>query len=177
MHSSRHSSNPLLSYLFIAASFLSIISAQNTYQGCYAIDTNLVVNDTSIYQSTGRCNGEICGKNKYAVFGLTSGSQCWCGNSIPDNQVTPDHCNLPCPGYPSDNCTISSSIPLISGGGSGYISVWLTGLGKLVGGAATNILSDTTTRGVATKTSGAGASNTVYITAGRIFPLYPILTM
>lgn len=177
MHSSRHSSNPLLSYLFIAASFLSIISAQTTYQGCYALDNTLAVNDTSIYQSTGRCNGEICAKNKYAVFGLTSGSQCWCGNSIPQNQVTPDHCNLPCPGYPSDDCTISSSIRLISGGGTGYISVWLTGLGKLVGGAATNILTDTTTRAGATKTSDAGVSNTVYITAGRIFPLCPMLTV
>jgi len=106
MHSTRHSSNSLFSYFLLTTSLLSIVYAQNTYQGCYALDTNLVVNDTSIYQSTGRCSGEICGKNNYAVFGLTSGSQCWCGNEIPGDQVTPDHCNLQCPGYPADNCNI-----------------------------------------------------------------------
>jgi hypothetical protein len=108
---------------------------------------------------------------------LTSGSQCWCGNSIPANQVTPDHCSLPCPGYPSDNCIIIIKVwKLIPGGGTGYLSVWLTGLGKLVGGAATDILTDTTARAGATKTSGAQGSNTVYITAGRKFLLHTMLT-
>ena len=174
MHSSRPSSRSLFSCFILATSLFSVVSAQNTYQGCYAVDSTLVVNDTSIYQSTGRCNGEICAKGKYAVFGLTSGSQCWCGNSIPANQVTPDHCSLPCPGYPSDNCIITIKVSkLILGGGTGYISVWLTGLGKLVGGAATDILTDTTTRAGATKTSGAQGSNTVYITAGRNSPPMP----
>ena len=168
MHSTRHSSNSLFSCFLLTTSLLSIVYAQNTYQGCYALDTNLVVNDTSIYQSTGRCSGEICGKNNYAVFGLTSGSQCWCGNEIPDSQVTPDHCNLQCPGYPADNCNITQKqIRLILGGGVGYLSVWLTGLGKLVGGAATDILTATTTRSNPSKTSGVAGSNTVYITAGR----------
>ena len=108
MHSSRRSSNSLFSYFILTTSLLSTVFAQTTYQGCYAVDSTLVVNDTSIYQSTGRCNGEVCGKAGYAVFGLTSGSQCWCGNSIPANQVTSDHCSLTCPGYPADTCTVST---------------------------------------------------------------------
>ena len=84
----------------------TLVSAQDTYQGCYVVnkDNPLVENDTSIYQSTGLCSGQICGPMNYAVFGLTSGSQCWCGNAIPGDQVTGDHCNLPCPGYPTDTC-------------------------------------------------------------------------
>ena len=61
----------------------------------------------------------------------------------------------------------TKQIRLILGGGVGYLSVWLTGLGKLVGGAATDILTATTTRSNPSKTSGVAGSNTVYITAGR----------
>ena len=98
----------ITTFLFIIT---TLVSSQNTYQGCYTVDSNnpLVQNDTSIYQSIGRCSGQICGPKKYAAFGLTSGSQCWCGNAIPGNQVAGDHCNLACPGYPNDTCT---SLPL-----------------------------------------------------------------
>ena len=94
--------------LFVITS--TLVSAQNTYQGCYAAgsDDPLVLNDTSIYQSTGRCSGQICGPKSYAVFGLSSGSQCLCGNAIPGDQVTGDHCNIPCPGYPNDTCNSPS---------------------------------------------------------------------
>jgi len=94
-------------FLFFIAFFVTLSSAQ-VFQGCYTVDNTLVLNDTSIYQSTGRCDGQICGPMNFAVYGLTAGSQCLCGNSIPKNQVTPDHCNLACPGYPSDNCITSS---------------------------------------------------------------------
>jgi len=98
----------LLSYITIA--FLFTFTAAQTYQGCYAIDSSntLVQNDTSIYQSNGRCGGQICGPEGYAVFGMTDGSQCWCGNSIPGDQVSGDHCTIQCPGYPNNTCTPSS---------------------------------------------------------------------
>jgi len=141
----------LFLYLSCFSLFLTLSWAQNTYQGCYAIDNTLVLNDTNTFQSTGRCSGTICGPQNYAVFGLTSGSQCWCGNKIPADQVTGDHCSISCPGYPSDIC-----------GGTGYIGVWLTGLGKLEGSAASVILSASS---IATPTSAP--SNTVYVTTGQ----------
>ena len=42
------------------------------------------------------------------------------------------------------------------------MSVWLTGVGKLQGNAATNILSS------APSATNAGPSSTIYITTGRI---------
>jgi hypothetical protein len=167
--------SPSILFFFLATSIFTFISAQTTYQGCYAVDDNLVANDTNIYQSAGRCSGIICGPKKYAVYGLTSASQCWCGNSIPTEQVSPDHCELTCPGYPSDNCTPFPWCVLMEGGGTGYISVWLTGVGKLVGNAATSIISTDTSTSKPTKTGGSrDSSPTVYITAGgRTFHSFP----
>ena len=105
--SSLSSSSSLIIVYFFTTVLVTLARAQNTYQGCYAVDKTLIQNDTSIYQSTGRCSGEICAPMKFAVFGLTSGSQCWCGNAVPSNQVTSDHCDLPCPGYPTDICNPS----------------------------------------------------------------------
>jgi hypothetical protein len=119
--SQRPSRNSLLlslSLLFVL--LLPYVSAQTTYEGCYSVDNTLVANDTSIYQSKGRCSGEICGPMKYAVFGL-SGSQCFCGNSIPSNQVTPDQCQQQCPGYPNDTCTS----PLLGYGVNGRRWDWI----------------------------------------------------
>jgi len=97
----------LLSLFFL--SFLALLSsAQNTYEGCYTVDNTLVVNDTSIYQSKGRCGGQICSPSDYAVFGMM-GDECYCGNSIPAKQVTGNFCNLQCPGYPNDTCMSPSS--------------------------------------------------------------------
>jgi len=111
--SPRHSTSSLfLSFILLATSLLSITSAQNVYQGCYQLDDTLNLTDTSIYQSKGRCGGTICEAKKYAVFGMTSGSQCLCGNSIPSKQVTPDHCQIQCPGYPNDTCNNPPSLLL-----------------------------------------------------------------
>jgi cell wall integrity and stress response component len=151
--------------LFFLATFITLSAAQNVYQGCYQLDSTLNLTDTSIYQSKGRCGGQICEVKNYAVFGMTSGSQCLCGNSIPAKQVTPDHCQIQCPGYPDDTCTsIFDEVNI--GGGTGYISVWLTGVGKLTGNAATTILSDDSSTATTSSPSHAGASNTVYVTAG-----------
>src|SRR5205814_8328158 len=98
-----------LSFLLCLTILFILSSAQVTYQGCYSIDDTLVLNDTSIYQSKGRCSGQFCGPQDYPAFGLTAGGACLCGYSIPGHQVTADKCNSPCPGYPNDTCTFSSA--------------------------------------------------------------------
>jgi cell wall integrity and stress response component len=147
------------------------ISAQTSYQGCYSVDDNLTPTNTSIYQSKGLCGGTICSPLGYAVMGMTAGSQCWCGNSIPATQVLGQNCNEQCPGYPNDTCIYPPLLPPSSteknvGGGVGYISVWLTGIGTLEGNAATTLLASN----VATTTAASSqtSSNIVYVTTGRI---------
>ena len=51
----------------------------------------------------------------------------------------------------------------MEGGGVGYLSVYLTNVGKLVGNAATSILPSS----VSSTATNTAASGTVYITAGR----------
>ena len=146
----------------------TLITAQSVYEGCYAIDDNLNLTDTSIFQSQGRCGGAVCGPKGFAVFGMSSGSQCLCGNAIPVSQVTGDNCNVPCPGYPNDTCISSPFLSVNLGGAVGYISVWLTGVGKLKGNAATTILP--TTAATITSSVGTATSQIVYITTGRTSP-------
>jgi len=149
MNPSRQS--PITLLLVLLATFIPLITAQATYQGCYSVDDTLDVKNTSIFQSTGLCSTKICGPANYAVYGL-SGDQCWCGNSLPTNQVSGDKCNTQCPGWLPDTC-----------GATGFLSVWLTGVGNLVGNAATQILSGSSSP----TTTSSAASNTVYITAGK----------
>jgi len=150
MNPSRYSSPLILSLsMFLLLTIFATLIRAEEYQGCYAFDNSLSVKNTSIFQSTGLCNLQICGPEGYAVYGL-SDNQCYCGNSIPSDQVDGSKCNLKCPGWQNDTC-----------GAVGYLSVWLTGTGNLVGNAATQILSVDPT---ATKTS-AVASSTVYVTS------------
>jgi len=151
MNPPRQSSSSLLFFALLLTTLISLVSAQTTFQGCYAIDDTLTLTNTSVFQSTGLCSNKICGPDNFAVYGLT-GNQCYCGNSIPKVQVDGDKCNTKCPGWQPDTC-----------GAVGYLSVWLTGVGSLVGNAATAILSTTPS---ATQTTSA-ASSTVYVTASQ----------
>lgn len=100
---------------------LSTAAAQ-TLQGCYKIDSSLTSIGSYPYQSTGYCLTQ-CSGSRSAVFALTNGNECLCGNSLPaGGMVSESNCNQACAGYPSDNC-----------GGSGYASVWLSGVGTLSG--------------------------------------------
>jgi len=141
----------LLSCL-VLATLIPLISAQYTYQGCYKIDDTLTLNDTNIFQSKGRCGGEVCTPEGLAVFAMTNGGECFCGDSIPADQVEGDKCTLSCSGWANDTC-----------GGVGFLSVWLTGVGKLVGPQATTILPDSTPTATA---KSVAASSTVYVTSG-----------
>lgn len=51
--------------------------------------------------SNGRC-GDNC-RGSY-VFAVLQGTNCYCSNYIPSDQVSTSSCNSPCPGYPSDLC-------------------------------------------------------------------------
>lgn len=51
------------------------------------------------------------------------------------------------------------------GGGNGYLAVYLTGEGDVQGGPATTVFPNNT---MASKTASA-ASNTVYVSVGRIY--------
>ncbi|KAJ5814754.1 hypothetical protein N7474_006531 [Penicillium riverlandense] len=100
------------STLFLAA------AADSQYVACYDNNEGLT-NETSYnYQSQGWCQ-TYCMKTNAAVFAMTGGSDCLCGDELPpeSGKVSDSRCNTKCDGWPSVMC-----------GGPGVWSVWLTGL-------------------------------------------------
>ncbi|KAF2864195.1 WSC-domain-containing protein [Piedraia hortae CBS 480.64] len=94
-----------------------------TYSGCYSSSGSLDDQGPYMYQTSGYCQ-PICLKKNNAVLGLSGGSDCWCGDTLPpaNTKVDDSKCDSPCNGYGSDKC-----------GGQGFYSVYLTGLKANVG--------------------------------------------
>ncbi|KAK9382699.1 uncharacterized protein V2V93DRAFT_343809 [Kockiozyma suomiensis] len=103
---------------------LSFAAASGTYVGCFASAGSLSLDDTYGFQSSLNCIG-VCEDDSNAVFALSQGSQCWCGSAIPGSQVDDASCDTVCDGYGLENC-----------GGTGFYSVYLTGVGSVENPAA-----------------------------------------
>ncbi|GAB7346018.1 hypothetical protein MBLNU457_4790t2 [Dothideomycetes sp. NU457] len=70
----------------------SLCSSQNTGDLSDAVNNN--------YQSNGACH-DSCQSYAYAIVQYQS---CWCSNYAPADTVSVGQCNVPCPGYPYENC-------------------------------------------------------------------------
>ncbi|KAK5130068.1 hypothetical protein LTR08_002501 [Meristemomyces frigidus] len=88
-----------------------------TYQGCFSSSDGLTDQGSWTYQTSGYCQ-PICVDANQAVLATTGGTNCWCGDVLPqaDSKVDDSKCNTPCDGYPAEEC-----------GGSGFYSVYLSG--------------------------------------------------
>ncbi|KAI9676916.1 MAG: hypothetical protein M1817_006755 [Caeruleum heppii] len=89
-----------------------------TSKGCYSSGGSLSDTGEWTWQSQGYCKDKCTSEGK-AVFALTEGSNCWCGDELPssDDKVDDSNCRSSCQGFPSELC-----------GGSGHWGIWLTGL-------------------------------------------------
>lgn len=76
-----------------------------TYSGCYSSSTGLSDQGSYTYQTPSYCQ-PICVAKNQAVFGLSQGSNCWCGDELPpaSSKVDDSNCNAPCNGYGQDDC-------------------------------------------------------------------------
>lgn len=167
----RNAALAAVSTLVFTKSVVAGLSAAE-YQGCYSSSYPLYTNSSLspyIYQSSGWCQ-EQCGTYaQKAVFGLTDGSDCWCGNELPANstKVSDDECNVGCQGYGTQDC-----------GGTDTWSVYTSGLTTDVdsvsddaassAAASTAASSTTTTSASATThavTTVSGSDHTIVITA------------
>lgn len=114
-----------------ALSILSLATTANAqlqqavYQGCYDTSYPLDIGPkqnsslTYKYQASGWCQ-QACGLYyQKAAFGLTKGSDCWCGDELPANSTKVDdsECDRPCQGYGYEDC-----------GGDSTWSVYTSGL-------------------------------------------------
>jgi hypothetical protein len=100
--------------------------------GCFAAPPEgLIDQGRFVYQSLGYCR-QRCSALSLPVLGLTNGTNCLCGNSIPppDTRVEDSACNLPCPGFVWNSCKLTHSMPGIAilitaciGGAEGFFSI------------------------------------------------------
>ena len=108
--------------------------------------------DDSTFQSSGLCQ-KTCADKGAKVMVTSSGSTCYCGDSLPppSAKVSKSECNSPCSGFDQQNC-----------GGIGFYQFYLTGLG------APKIDSDSSSSSASSAsssaTSASSAANTVVVT-------------
>lgn len=78
-----------------------------TFVSCYSSSEGLTNKTSYTFQSSGWCQDRCVGDNA-AVFGLTAGSDCLCGNELPPSsaKVPEDKCGTPCDGWPQDMCML-----------------------------------------------------------------------
>jgi len=111
----------MVKLLLLAAAAALVAGFQGSYAGCYSDVTGaLTLNQTYIYNTNGYCYN-VCSTGGYATYATSEGSQCWCGNGIPDQSKnsSSSNCNVQCLAW-TDMC-----------GGNSYWSLYLTGAGKV----------------------------------------------
>ncbi|MCJ1452744.1 hypothetical protein MMC28_003087 [Mycoblastus sanguinarius] len=115
------------------------------YEGCFTSSTGMTDLGSFTFQSPGYCQQQCVNANK-AVMGTTKGSNCWCGDLLPDpsSKVSDSQCSSSCNGYNQDMC-----------GGPNAWSVQLTGLSNNVGSESDS----TTTSSIASAAATSSTSN------------------
>lgn len=85
--------------------------ASMTYVACYSSSEGLTNQTSYTFQSTGWCQDRCVGDNA-AVFGLTGGSDCLCGDELPpsSDKVSDSKCSQPCDGWPQAMCMSFDSV-------------------------------------------------------------------
>ncbi|KAL6721127.1 Protein SLG1 [Lecanora helva] len=113
---------PLLSTLPTVAAQTSGLKTMVS-KGCFSSAGGLTDLGPYTYQSPGYCQQQCVNQNK-PVMGTTKGSNCWCGDLLPDpgSKVSDTQCSSTCDGYDKDIC-----------GGPNAWSIQLTGIDNNVG--------------------------------------------
>ena len=147
----------------------SVAVGQYTYKGCFTSSNPLTDQGPWTFQTPGYCQQKCAALNK-AVMGTTKGSNCWCGDLIPDesSKVSDSQCNVKCQGYDKDMCKLLRCLnwpndlitDLILGGGSNTWSVYLTGTDNSVGNVGGSSSSSSSQASSTTSASSTSASIT-----------------
>jgi cell wall integrity and stress response component len=91
---------------------IAIAAADAKYYACYSSAGSLAKKATNEFNSRGDCrktcvdDNEASGGLGFSVMGMTKGTQCYCGNKLPNEAVKVDDtkCKQECPGFGSETC-------------------------------------------------------------------------
>ncbi|OOQ90914.1 putative WSC domain protein [Penicillium brasilianum] len=133
------------------AKSIEVLAARSamTLVGCYSSSEGLTNQTSYTFQSSGWCYDRCTGYNA-AVFALTAGSDCLCGDELPPSsaKVAKGKCSTACDGWPQDMC-----------GGDGFYSLYTTGLESSVSEVSASASSGSSTNeSTASKTDASVAS-------------------
>ncbi|KAA8642491.1 WSC domain-containing protein [Aspergillus tanneri] len=93
-------------YIYLMATLTLLVSADPLeHSSCYSNPGSLKNQGTYLDQSWDDCF-DLCERQDADAFAVHAGTECWCGNSLPDAKYRiPSHkCNIDCPGGPFSKC-------------------------------------------------------------------------
>ncbi|KAL2862592.1 WSC domain-containing protein [Aspergillus lucknowensis] len=138
--------------LFAILPFASAAAAVRapSSQGCFSDPGVLQNAGSSIFQSINHCV-DLC-DGRGSAYAALQKDDCWCGDALPDkeNVVADDRCDVPCAGFPTENC-----------GGDGVWSVYdFGGIRPSVplSTTPTSTVTDSTSTPVASSTSTSSST-------------------
>jgi len=105
-----------------------VLALDQILQGCYrSVEENVVFKKVleNARMSKGICL-DACVKEGMSITAIGSGIECFCGNNMPDedlSKVSDSKCNKPCPGINTEKCGSLDGT---------YITVYLSGVGKVI---------------------------------------------
>ncbi|KAF1351981.1 hypothetical protein BDV97DRAFT_136047 [Delphinella strobiligena] len=140
-----------LSLFLQLPSTASAMSAM-TYVGCFNSSKPMTDQGSYTYQTSGYCQ-QVCYNVSAPAMGLYSGSNCYCGDSLPaeNDKVDDSSCDTPCQGYGQDDC-----------GGASFWSVYKTGYDNSVSyydGTSSSSSSSSSTSQSSSSSSGTSSSS------------------
>ncbi|AET41626.1 Slg1p Ecym_8353 [Eremothecium cymbalariae DBVPG len=125
--------------------------------GCYgSLDSSFSLQNTSMYQSGGNCEEHCRSISRYMAM---QSNDCYCGNleTSLTNMETSNGCNVPCPGYGSEQCGGSSAFNVYR---INFVGNMDSSSGASASSTASSTASSAFTSGANSRTSSNGASAT-----------------
>lgn len=100
-----------LTFPFMVLPFVLHASAsyKDNYIGCFTNPGSLKSQGVFDFQGVHHCLA-VCNDAGFK-YAAVQKYNCLCGNTVPEEAdiTTDDECDLPCPGWPDDNCSFPSS--------------------------------------------------------------------
>ncbi|KAF3919275.1 hypothetical protein ABW20_dc0106259 [Dactylellina cionopaga] len=88
----------------MALGAIAPVFADDPLAECYSSPGETKNMGPNTYQTQGLCHDQ-CLKDNKAVWGVTKGSTCFCGNAVPSNgKVSKSECSIKCQGFPDELC-------------------------------------------------------------------------
>lgn len=137
---------------------LEVAALEQTLRGCFEAGEK-GVNITRVLEAKGNSSGicmKACVDLVKPVAAMGSAVECFCGSILPTKKVDDKFCDITCPGINTEKCGSVDGT---------YITVWLTGVGKVEKKKEVTTISTPTSTSKSTSSSSSSPSESASKTA------------